>query len=154
MIEWKERRTGLGIAYKPCDQLGPIPRPPRAVFDAVGQDGAKLEAYRWGSPLGEPFVLEIRRFGAPDLVQFVDKETWQMLPNEPLGRTVLSYHDAEPPHLGELQAAVDQLVPPGVLMLLALASSGPDATYPEAVYCAVRVMQPVGPPEPASRIIQ
>lgn len=141
MIEWKERRTGLGIVYEPCDQLGPIPSPPRAAFDAVGQDGAQLEAYRWGSPLGAAFVLEVRRHGAP-LKRYggPGKEA--------------EYFPAQPPGLGELQAAVDQLVPPGVLMLLALASSGPDATYPEAVYCAVRVMQPVGPPEPASRVIQ
>lgn len=141
MIEWKP----LYMAYEPPGTLQAPPVPPRAAFQAVAPDGARLEAYRWGSPLGQPFMLEVRRYGVPlgngyehmredaDAVGFTGALPW------PLG-------DAELPHLGEIQAAVDQLLPVGVMVLLVMASSGPDATYLPAKFYCVRVAQPATPP--------
>lgn len=158
MIQWTERRD---FTYKTPQDFPPPPVPPRSSWTATGEDGAQLEAFRWGSALArELFVLELRRHGAPRCSRvraahgpgIIDADS----PCPCCGRSWPAHGDdaaaAEAPRLEELQAALDQLVPRGTVLALVLMSQGPDATYPSgADYTAVRVMQMPADAAPRAR---
>lgn len=159
MLTWAERRV---FDYSPPDDHPPPPAAPRGSWTATGQDGALLEAFRWGSPLGEPFVLEVRRHGAPlpasnaelhELAQAagvahegdgtrlgkdVRGAAAYLRTPEEADAAGFAFHPwpklapAELPTLAELQSAADQLVPLGVVLALGVVSNGSEATYPEA----------------------
>lgn len=148
MVKWEELRT---FTYDPPGDLPPAPMAPRAAFEAVADDGARLEAFRWGSTLGDPFVLELRRHGAPRCTRLRDAHGPSLegedaeTPCPCCGRS-WELHGVEltpagHPRLEELQAAADQLVPAGCLLMLALVSNGADAQYPEGPYHSLRLVQ-------------
>lgn len=114
LYELQERRP---FVYEPPPGLPPSPTLPRACWTARAADGAALDAYVWGSVLGEPFTLEVRRYGAPAVGLDAYVEAGGQNPDA-------MHHAPEAPRFGELQAFTDRLIPAGAVMFVALASVG------------------------------
>lgn len=135
MLRWIGRRERA--TYTPPEDHPPPPVPPRVSWQATAADGALLEAFRWGSVLGEPFVLELRRYGVP-----FDDERERTHGDELVGDADGPTHElAELPTLAELQSAADECVPTGTLLMLAVLSNGPGVSYPSREFRAVRLIQ-------------
>lgn len=154
-MKWTEDRPTRPYV-PPADnpvQLGP----PLASWSSTADDGAALEAFRWGSALGAAFVLEVRRYGRP-LAMLLPGErhgpAGPLMPWEPGGELVTEPRwetDAagnvkrgapELPSVAELQSAADELLPPGTVMLLGVLANGPGAVYASSEpWRALRIVQ-------------